>query len=275
MAEPSVSSRAYHDSGNGNLPVTRVVIHATCGSRGYPKESAKGVAQATANYFRSKSSGGSAHYVIDIATEIHCLPDRTIAWHAPPNSHSIGIEICADGGEAYGRFKPYTRTQWLSPQVKPALERAAKRTAELCKRHGVPARKLTVAQVRAGSRGICGHADVSAAFRQTDHTDPGPSFPWDEFMDMVTGAPSGEPTGEKAPAWPGRYLQVKSPMMHGADVRAWQAQMRGRGWGLAADGWYGPESEGVCRAFQREKGLDVDGVVGPVTWKAAWEAQVT
>jgi peptidoglycan hydrolase-like protein with peptidoglycan-binding domain len=64
-------------------------------------------------------------------------------------------------------------------------------------------------------------------------------------------------------------------MMAGEDVRTWQARMRERGWGLAVDGFYGDESARTCRAFQGEKGLGVDGVVGPETWGAAWTAPVT
>lgn len=197
MAEPSISLRAYRKSSGSNLPVVRIVIHATCGRRGYPRESAAGVARQTAQYFQSSSAGGSAHYVCDIDREEHTLPDDAIAWHAPPNQHSIGIEICADGGAPYGTFRPYTREQWLSPKVWPAVERAARRARELCKRHGIPLQRLTVAQVRAGKAGICGHADVSAAFGQSDHTDPGPAFPWAEFMAAVAGKPQQQPQEEE------------------------------------------------------------------------------
>ena len=33
--------------------------------------------------------------------------------------------------------------------------------------------------MKAGQRGICTHADISAAFRESDHTDPGSGFPLD------------------------------------------------------------------------------------------------
>lgn len=84
--------------------------------------------------------------------------------------------------------------------------------------------------------------------------------------------PGGQPSN--TPPWPGRYI-TQPPAMKGNDVRQWQAQMRNRGWNIATDGVYGPKSEEVCRQFQKQKNIQVDGVVGPTTWKAAWAAPVT
>ena len=94
---------------------------------------------------------------------------------------------------------------------------------------------------------------------------------------LAAGRPGGTtPTpNPDYPAWPGRYLRLKTPFMRGRAVRLWQAQMRRRGWRIGVDGIYGPQSAAVCRAFQREKGLAVDGIVGPQTWRAAWRAPVT
>ncbi|WP_395106600.1 N-acetylmuramoyl-L-alanine amidase [Actinomadura sp. SCN-SB] len=86
--------------------------------------------------------------------------------------------------------------------------------------------------------------------------------------------PPSKPPTAKAPKWPGVYL-TQPPMMRHAAARTWQARMRARGWNIAVDGVYGPGSEAVCRAFQKEKRLQVDGVVGPKTWAAAWTAPVT
>lgn len=83
-----------------------------------------------------------------------------------------------------------------------------------------------------------------------------------------------KPVTGRAPVWPGRLLAYP-PLTVGDDVETWQAQMKHRGWSIAADRMYGPDSRDVCRRFQAEKGLDVDGVVGPVTWRAAWEAPIT
>lgn len=184
MAEPAITLRAIHDSGAGNLIPTRVVIHATCPNVGYPKASGPGTALGTARYFQQAAAGGSAHYICGIDSEQHCVPDSIVAWHAPPNPRSIGIEINAEGGDYP---LSYTRAQWLSPQVWPGVLRAAARTRELCQRFAIPMTRLSVNDLKAGKRGICGHVDVSQAFKQSTHSDPGPQFPWAEFMAAVTG----------------------------------------------------------------------------------------
>lgn len=65
---------------------------------------------------------------------------------------------------------------------------------------------------------------------------------------------------------------------HAADrpnITTWQSKMSARGWTISADGRFGPQSDGVCRQFQAEKHLTVDGKVGPQTWAATWTAPVT
>jgi predicted chitinase len=86
--------------------------------------------------------------------------------------------------------------------------------------------------------------------------------------------PKPPPGGGTAPTLHVDYFSTTHNRTHG-DVRVWQTQMRARGWNIAADGDYGPKSEQACRSFQAEKGLGVDGKVGPKTWGAAWTAGVT
>ncbi|MGH7481350.1 MAG: peptidoglycan recognition protein family protein [Longimicrobiales bacterium] len=54
----------------------------------------------------------------------------------------------------------------------------------------------------------------------------------------------------------------------GDAVRLAQQALIAAGQMLAVDGVFGPETEGTVEAFQRERGLLVDGVIGPVTWAA-------
>ncbi|USY19735.1 peptidoglycan-binding domain-containing protein [Nocardiopsis exhalans] len=86
--------------------------------------------------------------------------------------------------------------------------------------------------------------------------------------------PASARPGTTAPAWPGPIL-IQPPVRHTQTCRRWQTRMRERGWRITVDGWYGPASERVCRQFQTEKRLSVDGRVGPETWRASWEAPIT
>jgi len=126
----------------------------------------------------------------------------------------------------------------------------------------------------AGSE-IKGHRDGYATACPGDHL-----YEW-----VRRGAPRPGSAGAKTapktgsskssvPPWPGRYLRYP-PIMRGEDVRTWQARMSRRGWRIDVDGAYGPQSREVCLAFQREKRLAVDGIVGPQTWAAAWTAPIT
>lgn len=61
----------------------------------------------------------------------------------------------------------------------------------------------------------------------------------------------------------------------GHNLHLWQQRMRNRGWSITVDDDYGPETKGVALAFQREKNLVADGLIGPHTWNAAWLSPVT
>ncbi|MFA1537975.1 peptidoglycan-binding domain-containing protein [Actinomadura monticuli] len=65
------------------------------------------------------------------------------------------------------------------------------------------------------------------------------------------------------------------PITSGTTVRQWQQQMKNRGWNIVPDGQYGPASRRICRNFQQEHRLQADGIVGPITWRATWEAPST
>lgn len=84
-----------------------------------------------------------------------------------------------------------------------------------------------------------------------------------------SGTPQPQPEPEPVPEWPGRLLKYP-PVMRGDDVRTWQARMKELGYDVVVDGAYGPGSQEACRRFQKDRHLDVDGVVGPLTWDAAF-----
>ena len=72
------------------------------------------------------------------------------------------------------------------------------------------------------------------------------------------------------------WFNTQADGTKGSDNLAkWQRQMAYRGWKITPDGLWGDETERVCRAFQAEKGLVVDGKVGAKTWAMAWTAPIT
>lgn len=71
-----------------------------------------------------------------------------------------------------------------------------------------------------------------------------------------------------------RLLQYRLPLIRGEDVIAVQKRLRVLNFSTgAADGIYGPRTEGEVRKFQQEQGLRPDGMVGPRTWNRLFDLQ--
>lgn len=264
----------YHDlpfdqaggHGGNRLTTQLVVIHATFNTASD---------EAEAHYAEHRSDQVSAHFYADGDSIIQALDTDVVAYgcFSMGNARSVQFELC---GLDWNADPPGPGAVAVA-----TMRQAAPIVARVCRDYGIPIRKLGPDDLRAGVRGICGHADVTYAWGQGDHVDPGPAFPWGPFLGLVGGSPvpppppSSPPAAPPWPPWPGRYLRRTWPMMSGIDVRVWQGRMHARGWRIDADGWYGPQSELVCRTFQYEKHLTEDGIVGPVTWSAAWSAPIT
>lgn len=101
-----------------------------------------------------------------------------------------------------------------------------------------------------------------------------PLYAWVKRGAPRPGGDTPPPETPVAPPFPGRLLKYP-PVMHGEDVRTWQQQMKVRGVEIDVDGAYGGGSREVCRRFQRDQGIDDDGIVGPTTWRLSWEAPLT
>lgn len=139
-----------------------------------------GTARAVANWFSgATSTKASAHYCVDDSEVVQCVRDEDVAWHASQvNSHSVGIE--------HAGFAAQNEVGWSDPYSTAMLVRSASLAARLCLKYDIPVCRLTPEQVRAGERGFCGHVDVNTAWNnRAGHTDPGPSFPWNRYLEMV------------------------------------------------------------------------------------------
>lgn len=166
---PYIGPPANHGSRH-NKPIKRIVIHSTVSA------CRRGQARATANYFKRTTRYASAHYVVDPGEAVQALYDSYIGYHAPPNRYSIGIEMTEMPSQNIAR--------WSGKAHQEMLHRTAKLTAQLCLAYNIPITKVSSGQLQAGHHGICGHVDVSNAWHQTSHWDPG-AFPWSKFISLV------------------------------------------------------------------------------------------
>lgn len=149
--------------------------------------------------FLDRTAGISAHAASDsggVAAPLVSY-DRA-AWTAGPtgNNRGIHIEMCA--------FAVMTRAQWLSKNdvvvwvpdlgenrtIKSPytmVQNTANWARSVANQYGIPLRKLSASEVRSGQAGICGHAEITLAWGESNHTDPGQNFPWDVFIEIVKG----------------------------------------------------------------------------------------
>jgi hypothetical protein len=185
------------------------------------------------------------------------------------NFNSVSIS-CEQSG-----YASWSRQYWLDNRDA-QLHNIADWLREESGKTGIPLVKLTASQAQGSGRGIAYHSDLGST--GCGHADPGAGWPLDKVLEWAGGSGSTAPPpssgGGKAPPMHVDYLGTSHNSTH-ADVRTWQQQMKNRGWSIGVDQIYGSQSATVCRQFQSEKGLSADGLVGPQTWAASWNAPVT
>lgn len=167
--------------GRDGKAVRYIVIHYTAGSERATS------AEDGAAYDQRRTDGTSTHYFVDRDSVVQCVrtSDRANAARHRGNRLGIQYELCGTA---------QTRAQWLDEASLATLKLAARQVARDCRKYGIPVRRLTVEETRscwtgypAGPKGIVGHVDCTRAYPEDggDHTDPGPDFPWDVFLDLV------------------------------------------------------------------------------------------
>lgn len=169
-----------------NFPINRIVIHGTV------TQCVPGGARAVARMFANTSRDASTQYIVDPGEIVQAVRDDTIAYGAPPNKGAIHVEQCD--------MQEGPASRWQDANHQAMLRLAAALVARLCLKYDVPIRKLNAADLKAGRRGICGHSDVSQAWHQTTHVDPGTAYPWDQFLALVREAANPKPTPPARPS---------------------------------------------------------------------------
>lgn len=161
--------------------VQLVVIHTTEGSA-HAQSAEDGAA-----YDQRRTDGTSTHYFHDSNSTVQCVrtADQAHTARTQGNRRGIHHELC-------GR----TTIDWSGTYAQAMLRQAAKQCARDAKKWDIPVRKLTAAQVADGVKGFCGHVEITKAFPadRGTHTDPGPNFPWPQFLDLVRAEMEDEVT---------------------------------------------------------------------------------
>ena len=177
---------AVHQTPHAGTP-TLIVLHSIeCPLEG------NGRARNVARWFAGPTSPqASAHYCLDVDEVVCGVQPPNVAWHVGRanvycGSPTIGIEQTG-----YARF---STEEWLTPDGSRQLDRLVGLVDALCDRWGIARRWVDETGLRNSQTGITTHAAATAAGLGTDHTDPGPNWPVDEFMRRLDGSAPTPPT---------------------------------------------------------------------------------
>jgi N-acetyl-anhydromuramyl-L-alanine amidase AmpD len=171
MPYPFVEARNY--TKGRDAPIEVLVLHAM------EAPEKPDTAEAVARWFAGPDAPlASCHYCIDSDSIVQCVRDGDVAWHAPgANRNGLGLE--------HAGYSAQSGTDWDDPYSRAMLWRSARLVASKCREYDIPAEWLEPTDLLAGRRGITTHANVTLAFRRSDHTDPGPSFPAERYLSSV------------------------------------------------------------------------------------------
>jgi hypothetical protein len=144
-----------------------IIIHSTEGHS----------ARSSANWFANPRSEGSAHILVDDNECYRTLDDTVIPWGAP-GANTRGFHIEHSG------FAKWDRAKWMSHEQ--TLRRGAFKSAFHAIKFGIPIRLLNADDLKRGRSGFATRATVTKFHPSKGrHTDPGPGFPLDFYMELV------------------------------------------------------------------------------------------
>lgn len=149
-----------------------IAIHTT---ENDPSTPAENVAQ-----YQVDSESGSYNVLADRKGLLLENTDNWITWSTGNKGNSILLHL------SFVARASMTRAQWLAEDA--MLRHGAWQVAQWCQKYGWPVKHVDVWNLP----GITTH-DATRAWGGTDHTDPGPNFPWDVFLRYVNEEIAGTP----------------------------------------------------------------------------------
>lgn len=160
---------------NGDGKIHGVVVH----SMEAPEKGT--TAESVARYFANGSGGkpSSADICFDSNSQVECVKPQDEAYHAPPASRWTR-------GYEHAGYARQTAADWHDPYSWAMLQRSGTTLGNESRLYKFPLVYLNVAALKDGHfDGVTTHNDVSKAFKQSSHWDPGPGFPMNAWLDMA------------------------------------------------------------------------------------------
>lgn len=128
--------------------------------------------------YQASSQTGSYHVMVGVdGKRIRQNTDDWVTWSTGNKGNNILLHVCFVGNASQ------TRAEWLAQDKQ--LRAAATVVKYWSGKYGIPLKKVSAA----GLPGILGHVDTRV-WGGTDHTDPGPNFPYDKLIEYAKGAVS-------------------------------------------------------------------------------------
>lgn len=129
--------------------------------------------------YQARTETGSYNVIVDsTGHRLLCNTDDWQVWATGNKGNDVLLHL------AFVARASWTRDQWLAQDK--MLRAGATVVRHWCDVRKIPMQRVTAATLP----GILGHADTRV-WGGTDHTDPGPGFPWDRFIELVKGSTAG------------------------------------------------------------------------------------
>lgn len=209
------SQRFHFGRARNTLGIKGIAIHTTENGR---NTRAEDVAQ-----YQIDSESGSYHVLADsTGKRLRENTDDWQTWSTGNQGNDILLHL------SFVARASWTRAQWLAEEK--MLRAGATVCAYWCNKYGFPIEY----DAKIGTLpGITTH-DATRAWGGTDHTDPGPNFPWDVFIQYVKeAARAGSDPKEKDMATPAEIEAVVFKCLKtyvgpiGSDVKDVRQQLTG------------------------------------------------
>jgi hypothetical protein len=236
---------------------------------------ADGGAEAIAAFTaRRTDKAGSYHDVCDSDSIVNLVRYSCEAFHVATynmNWHSYGVSFACRADDW-----PTYPARWRTAAMNNVAAACRRYAAWIGQLRGVdiPARRITVAQARAGTPGFISHGELDPGRRH----DPWNNLTWQQegalwgqLLNAYDAGPSEVPP-TRPPSTGGNAtvavnLRVLRQGMTGGDVKSLQALLREKaGQAIVDDGQFGPATDRAVRNVQRFFRLADDGIVGARTW---------